>query len=146
MVSYDVRGMFLGYVFPGTQTIELNLQLYSESSQVSQDTRIILEVYDMDGALTYTTAKRETLTQEIKTVTFNIPDLEPGTYLIKITLENPDTGEVLNTYSFLLKVTYPWWLWATIVVAIVAVVVGITMFLKRKSIYAFGIEPKLNRR
>jgi len=130
LVSYDIRGEFLGYVFPGTQTVELNLKLYSESSQVSQDTRIILEVYNMDGALIYSTAKRETLTQQVKTVTFNIPDLEPGTYLIKVVLQNPDTGETLNTYSFLLKVTYPWWLWAAIIAIIIAII-GIAIMVGR---------------
>ena len=123
-------------MFPGTQTVELNLKLYSESSQASQDTRIILEVYNMDGALIYTTAKRETLTQEIKTVTFNIPNLEPGTYIVKIILQNPDTGETLNTYNFLLKVTYPWWLWLTIVITIVAV--ASVIFIRRKRLFYFN--------
>jgi len=138
--SHKVEGEFLGYVFPGTQTVKLNLQLYSEGSQVSQDTRIILEVYNMDGALIYTTAKRETLTQETKTVAFNIPDLEPGIYLVKITLQNPDTGETLNTYSFLLKVTYPWWLWLTAIIAAIGIATVIMYKKKRKT---FSLKERL---
>jgi hypothetical protein len=132
--SYDVKGEFLGYVFPRTQTIELNLQLYSEAPQVSQDVRIILEVYNMDGVLIYSSAKRETLTQEIKTVTFNIPDLEPGMYIVKVILKNPETGETLNTYTFLLKVTYPWWIWLTIILAAISVTV-IIVYRKKKRIF-----------
>jgi len=138
--SHKVEGEFLGYVFPGTQTVKLNLQLYSEGSQVSQDTRIILEVYSSDGALIYTTAKRETLTQETKTVAFNIPDLEPGIYLVKITLQNPDTGETLNTYSFLLKVTYPWWLWLTAIIAAIGIATVIMYKKKRKT---FSLKERL---
>ena len=138
--SHKVEGEFLGYVFPGTQTIELNLQLYSEGSQVSQDTRIILEVYNIDGVLIYTTAKRETLTQETKTVVFNVPDLEPGTYLVKVTLQNPDTGETLNTYSFLLKVTYPSWLWFIIVIA--AIGIATIIIYKRKG-KIFSLKERL---
>ena len=138
--SHKVEGEFLGYVFPGTQTVKLSLQLYSEGSQVSQDTRIILEVYNMDGALIYTTAKRETLTQGTKTVAFNIPDLEPGTYLIKVTLQNPDTGETLNTYSFLLKVTYPWWLWLTAIIAVIGIA---TVIMYKKKHETFSLKERL---
>ena len=130
--SHKVDGMILGYVFPGDVTVNLDISLYTYTGEaVSTTTRITVEVYDSSGNLVYSTTKRETITQQPKTVTVNIPSLETGTYIVKIKLENPDTGEVLDTYSFLLKVTYPWWLWAAIISIIIATI-GIAVLISGK--------------
>ena len=130
--SHKVDGMFLGYVFPGDVTVNLDISLYTYTGEaVSTSTRITVEVYDSSGNLVYSTAKRETITQQPKTVTVNIPSLETGTYIVKVKLENPDTGEVLDTYSFTLKVTYPWWLW-TAIIAIIIATIGIAVLVSSK--------------
>jgi len=130
--SHKVDGMILGYVFPGGVTVNLDISLYTYTGEaVSTTTRITVEIYDSSGKLVYSTAKRETITQQPKTVTVNIPSLETGTYIVKIKLENPDTGETLDTYSFLLKVTYPWWLW-TAIIAIIIAATGIAVLISGK--------------
>ena len=138
--SHVVKGGLLGYVFPGTVTIGLQLRLYMESTEsMSQEVRIVLDVYDENGALIYSRAKRETLTQTGKIVFFNIPSLEPGNYMVKVKLENPDTGEVLDTYNFTLRVTYPWWIWVTTIIAIIIVTVVTTTYVKKRG-YLFSRE------
>ncbi|RLI99886.1 MAG: hypothetical protein DRP08_06855, partial [Candidatus Aenigmatarchaeota archaeon] len=140
--GHEVKGMILGYVFPGTKTISLDVELHTEATTAKQDVRIVVEIYDSAGNLVDSVSKRETITQEGKTVTF-LTTLDTGTYIVKVKLINPDTGETLDTYTFTLKVTYPWWIWATIIAIIL--ISTATIFIGKPKRHTFKLNQKINK-